>query len=410
MQTLLWSMCVALAACDASAPMANDLSMPPDLAAPDVAPPDFAPARRGFPPLRANTSAVLNPMTLVTVVAQNDSLANALFTFGDHLVASEWWTAAAQPFGLGAATSVHATGPAITANPTQDQMIAYLQSVIAAGAPAPDGHTCYLLYLPDGIAINGPLPFSAYHAPFPSPAATMGDGWAVVSRGKPYGGGETQLQALERDASHEVLEAATDPTWQSWSLPAPPAQPWTGSVWSVYQVPGPIESADLCEGSRLVEANGDEYQRFFSNDAARAGGDPCVPPSSETYYNVTTDQDWYAVAPGQSTNVSFTGWSVASAPDWLTIAVVVQATGGFASLAGTRLPIASALGQEQAPCAGVGLNDGAGATVAVQAPAAAQSGDWAVVQIESFRVDPATCFPRPSGDQFHFWLFGVYAP
>jgi hypothetical protein len=397
---------VVLAACGESTPAPDDLSTPLDFAAA----PDLTPARRGFPLLQPNTGVVLKPMTLVTVVAQNDSLASALFGFSDRLVESEWWKAAAQPFGLGAATSVHATGPAITTNPTQDQMIAYLQAAIAAAAPAPDGHTCYLLYLPDGIQISGPLPYNAYHAPFPSPATTIGDGWAVVSRGKPYGGGETQLGELTRTSSHEVLEAASDPTWQSWQLDAAPAKPWIGSVWSVYQIPGPIESGDLCEGSRLVEANGDEYQRIYSNDAARAGGDPCVPPSTETYYNVTTDQDWYSVGAGQSTSVSFTGWSAASTPDWFTIAIVVQATGGWSSLAGQRLAIASPLGQELAPCSGEGLNDGIAATVAVQAPAVVKSGDFAVVQIESFRTDPATCYPRPSGDQFHFWLFGVYAP
>ncbi len=189
-------------------------------------------------------------------------------------------------------------------------MVAYLRSVISAGAPSPSGTTCYLLYLPDGVHNSGPVPFDAYHAPFPSSAATLGDGWAVVSRSTPYGGGETQLQELTRAASHEVLEAATDPTWNSWSLDAVPATPWMGSIWRSFQDPGPIESADLCEGARRIEANGDEYQHFFSNAAAAANGDPCVPPAStsaEPYFNVTTAADWYSATAGQRIDVPFTG-------------------------------------------------------------------------------------------------------
>ncbi len=94
--------------------------------------------------------------------------------------------------------------------------------------------------------------------------------------------------------------------------------------------------------------------------------------------------------------------------DWLTVALVVRATGGLASLAGTLLPITSALGQEMSPCRGQGLNDGRSASVAVNPPAAAASGDLAVIQIQSFRVDPTSCYPAPFGDQFHFWLVGVH--
>ena len=42
--------------------------------------------------------------------------------------------------------------------------------------------------------------------------------------------------------------------------------------------------------------------------------------------------------------------------------------------------------------------------------AGAASGDYAVVLVESFRVNPATCFPVPTDDQFHMWLVGGYVP
>ena len=56
------------------------------------------------------------------------------------------------------------------------------------------------------------------------------------------------------------------------------------------------------------------------------------------------------------------------------------------------------------------MNDGVAATVQLSAPAGAASGDYAVLLVESFRVDPTTCFPALTGDQFHMWLVGGYVP
>src|ERR1700690_1972495 len=44
-----------------------------------------------FPQLLAGTGRVLRPMRVVTVVAQNDTLAADLFAFSDALVSSQWW-------------------------------------------------------------------------------------------------------------------------------------------------------------------------------------------------------------------------------------------------------------------------------------------------------------------------------
>jgi hypothetical protein len=61
-------------------------------------------------------------------------------------------------------------------------------------------------------------------------------------------------------------------------------------------------------------------------------------------------------------------------------------------------------------CLGAGMNNGVTASVALSAPAGVVSGDYAVVLVESFRVDPTTCYPPLTGDQFHMWLAGVYVP
>jgi hypothetical protein len=373
----------------------------------------FVPAaHRSLPSLAKNTGRVLAPLTLVTIVASNDSLSGQLFAFGDALASSAWWHDVGAPYALGAATSVHATGPAITANPTPADMTAYIQSLIDGGtAPAPDGETCYLLYLPDGVSIaSGPGPFSAYHSPYPAYGEGLGDGWAVVSRATPYGGGETQLEELTRVASHEVLEAATDPGWTSYAVAPAATPPWKGSVWSVFQVPGPVEAGDLCEGTRTFEPDGgSEYQRILA-PSPPANGDPCLPAPAEPYYDVSAPADWYALGGDAGTvSISITGWSEAATDDWLVIATVAQASAGFASVEGTLLEVSSPLAGVGS-CLGAGMNNGVTASLALSAPAGVASGDYAVVLVESFRVDAATCFPALTGDQFHMWLVGVYVP
>jgi hypothetical protein len=369
-------------------------------------------AHRSFPALAKNSGRVLQPLKLVTIVASNDSLAAPLFAFSDALAASSWLPAVGAAYGVTTATSAHATGPAITTNPTQADMIAYIGALVTAGtAPAPDGNTCYLLYLPDGVSVatgGSTPPFAAYHAPYPAEGQGLGDGWAVVSRTTPYGGGETKLGALTRLSSHEVLEAASDPGWDSWSLAAPGAPVWQGSVWSVFQVPGPIESGDLCEGTRWFEPDGgSEYQRVLA-PSPPANGDPCVPAPAGAYFDVSAPADWYALgADGGTTSIPLTGWSSAPASDWLVIATVGQATAGFSSLAGSLLAVDSPKAGIS-PCLGAGMNDDVTATMSVAAPPGAASGDWAVVVVESFRVDPSTCYPYATGDQFHMWLTGVY--
>jgi hypothetical protein len=396
-----------------------DAGAPPDAAATDsgaaeadAAAPFVPAAHRSFPSLAKNTGRLLSPLTLVTIVASNDSLSAQLLAFGDALASSAWWHEVGAPFALGAVTSVHATGPAITTDPTPADMTAYIQSLIDAGtAPAPDGETCYLLYLPDGVSIaSGPGPFTAYHSPYPAYGQGLGDGWAVVSRAAPYGGGETQLGELTRVASHEVLEAATDPGWTSYAVAPAATPPWNGSVWSVFQVPGPVEAGDLCEGTRAFEpADGSEYQRILA-PSPPADGDPCLPAPTDPYYDVSAPSDWVALdADAGAVSIPITGWSAAPTDDWLVIATVTRATAGFASLEGTLLVVESPLAGG-GTCLGAGMNNGVTGAVGLSAPAGVTSGDYAVVLVESFRVDPATCYPEATGDQFHMWLVGVYVP
>lgn len=378
----------------------------------------FAALHRAFPQMPFTGGKFLNPMTLVTIVASNDTERAALFQFSDDLIQSTWWPAVTAGFGLPRPmASLHLTGAAITADVTEAQLITYIQQTIAGG-PQPNGNTLYLMYLPDGLEVKGSF-FCAFHKPFPNKATTIGDDWSVVTRCGVFKGGETNLQALTRFASHEIIEAATDPILTGFTLGTTPPTPWTASIWRAYQEHGYVEMADICEGTRQFIANTRggswEYQRIWSNQAAALGGDPCVPAVKEPYFNINALQDWYSGAAGSQVVIPFTGWSTAPRGPWLLSMHLKNGspfflrfkTSFWTSTITTQMGLIS-LGAGCLPFPGI--NNGQTGTLTVNIPAGAQPGDFAVFTVHSFEEHPSNCSPNLDQDSFHFWLVGVYVP
>jgi hypothetical protein len=103
-------------------------------------------------------------------------------------------------------------------------------------------------------------------------------------------------------ASHELIEASSDPF--PFTAPAyvfrDETVPWT-------YVPG--EVADLCVGYE-VQIDGFLAQRIWSNDAATAGTQPCVPAPAGPYFNISpAPGNTLLVRPGQTATFQLTGWS-----------------------------------------------------------------------------------------------------
>ncbi len=388
----------------------------PDAAAPAETQP-FAPAaHRAWPQLALPTGDaghVLAPLTLVTLVAANDNNAPQLFAFGDAAIASAWWHAALDEYGAGAvAKSVHVTGAAIDHDLSAKEIATYIdQARIDSGAPAPNGNTLYLLYIPSPYEATGGSS-TAYHAAYPSTGG-LGDGLAVVSRADPEDG-ESALDELTERASHEIAEAVTD-TAHGWHLPRGSGAPWADpddNIWRSVQ-PGTIENGDLCELSRIREplAGGFLYQRSWSNKAALLGGDPCVPARTEPYFNVSVSKSWYSIAPGQTLDIPFTGWSTAETEGWLVNAGANYGRGALANLStneGMKLHTSLGVGTKGRCGARQGVNNGVQGTLSITAPAESKSGDYAVVWIRNFREEESTCNPPPDTDWTHFWPVGVY--
>ena len=383
--------------------MPGDAGKPHD-AAPDVVesgPPFMMAAHPPWPQVPGNALVVLHSMKLVTVVTSGDANAADLFAFGDALIASSWWSQIAQEYGLGTPSqNVHVTGAAMTANPTEAQMLSYIEAAVAGTpAAAADGDTMYMLYLPPGIDIvdpRGPNTNCQYYGGYHSLYDKSGDAWGVAQHCPVTGTQLTDLQSVTIIGSHEIVEGASDPIPNNgWTLPAlDTSAPWTQTPW-IEAVYGEI--GDLCAGTQITEGLY-IYQRIWSNAAAALEGDPCVPTYTQyAYDSMSAPQGWYPVTSGGTVTIPVTGFSNEATTEWLAFASIWKSSGPTFQVTLTS-PTNETIQGKSYPT----LNNGTSGTVTVTAPAAA-SGSWAIVALES---DPYVT----GGDPYHTWVVGVYIP
>lgn len=285
-----------------SAPDAAGDAPPADAPFPaDAAPPAATPA------VRYLGGPILSAPTIVTVVFANDdpTLAARLAQFDDVITSTPWWSAVTagycvQPGGTPCvgpgAGAGHVTLPAADAAYTdslrggESTVRALLSGRVADGTlPAPDAQTLYVLYLPEGsrILLDGitgcaPSSFSGYHDRLavtpPDAGAAIGAAYAVVARCS------STEAATTLQASHEIVEAATDPSPED-----APAFQMTDPAWTAF---GP-EVADVCaavDADITTSESGFAVQRSWSNASAAAGHDPCVPAPAQPYFNVAPAQ------------------------------------------------------------------------------------------------------------------------
>jgi hypothetical protein len=346
-----------------------------------------------FPIVESYDGALLAPLDLITIVSQTQSTdAEFLFGFSSGIGASAWWKRLAEEYDLGSASAVaNLMGPPITADMTDHDVYDYITSAISAnGGPERNGNSLYLLYLPPGITVieqgvpnTGCDKFEAYHAAY----GTRGDNLAVVQQC----GGTDPRDSMTVAASHEIIEAATDPDYQSYVLPAiAPHAPWTEPIWNAYNLTGRAELADLCVGTYDLEA-GYYYQRIWSNLDVAKGGDPCAPELAEPYYVALFAQDWYPINAGQTLTIPIFGWaSSGMSSAWPLDAYAASAKTGFTATVGGNGT----------------LKANETSSVLVTAPADAPSGTFAVVSVESDR--PMTTPPLTDGAHINY--VGVYVP
>jgi hypothetical protein len=230
---------------------------------------------------------------LVPVYFSNDdtTFTGQLTTFMSKLGASSFWLPAVSEYGVGVITSQTPIQLTESAPATLDD--SDIQTWLAAKIddqtlPAPDANTLYALYYPDGTTITlgqqggtSCQDFGAYHDNITYKTGDVA--YAVMPRCS--GWGPSVLGTTTSAASHEFIEASTDPF--------PQTNTAYGQVddnhilWEY--VLGGGETGDMCaqfSASYVTPTDlGFEVQRAWSNTAAKAGHDPCQPADKSPYFN-----------------------------------------------------------------------------------------------------------------------------
>lgn len=272
-------------------PPADPPPPPLDHGAPSETYPAFAPE---IGQLVFNGGHVLKSPTVVTVTWSGETNVDTFEKFGDALGPSDYWKAVTSEYGVGPATSgaqyhVRMTDTAPTTLKDSDIPNLVQQKLTATDGtqwPAPTSTDfVYIIYIPTATTFNlqGREVCSSgvggYHD------STKVNGQNVAYAVIPQCGG---LDESTLSASHELAEAATDPFPQV--NPGYVGFDEDHLAWEFFQQ-FQSEDGDACEfyrDSALQEPTlGFTVQRQWSNAAAKAGHNPCVPSNPAVkYFNV----------------------------------------------------------------------------------------------------------------------------
>ena len=247
----------------------------------DVYPADHPPL-----PLMTNFGgSVITDMKMITVTFVGNTSRDAIRKFDDAIVADDWWTSVTRGYGINKGTGgVYVETADTVSNTTIDNdkdIKPWIQKLVDAGTlPPPDANTLYALYYPssttitlaDGAGAGGTATscqaFGAYHdsAAVTVSGKTVDAAFAVIPD---CGGG------YEESASHEFIEAATDPhpistinkpTWYMYDDAWSPSGPGGGEVADQCETRGPSTTTD-----------GFSAAKSWVNAAAKESKDPCQP-------------------------------------------------------------------------------------------------------------------------------------
>jgi hypothetical protein len=269
----------------------------------------------------------LTAPVLVPIFFSNDSDSTspipAMTAFFQRLGATNYWKALSE-YNIGPVASVvpvqlsQAAPASLIDDPAGNTLKPLLANLIATGAgglPAPTPQTLYVLVFPSTTSVvqggmtsggNACSAFLGYHDELPL-AAGGSVAYAVVLRcSASQLGYATDLDVMTSTASHEIIEAVTDPFPSS-----SPAYANLDAQHGLLLAANPgTELGDMCQVDPEADFSFQDMsflvQRFWSNAAAAAGHDPCVPAyPGETYFTGVP------VLPG-TTSVSIFGTSMPS--------------------------------------------------------------------------------------------------
>jgi hypothetical protein len=274
------------------------------------------------PQIDKNNGTVLQTPVIVTISWSGDPNASTWEAFGDAIGASSYWSATTSEYGVGAATSgpsnhlrmVQPLPTTLSYTDLQNYVIAALAIVDAdagpgdagpldAGAPNPPwpepaigangrSQTIYSLFIPSSVAVTDPGSGQSFCA----------EGGVGYHDDVTVGGVDVAYSVtlecpsltaaqVEETAAHEYVEAATNPYPESSSAIGYVRFDANHLAWDLY-TGFADELADACQNlqdSYYEESGSLPYwvQRSWSNAAAKAGHNPCVPSPAGAYHGMT---------------------------------------------------------------------------------------------------------------------------
>jgi len=308
--TVGWLIAIGLAGCNsvqmdqpAPDPMPDLMPAPPDLGD-NGEPSSVYPAPHQAPPqvVTAGGPVLAEPVIVPVFFANDDPTEKAaLEDFYAQLGGSSYFLATGQEYGVGAATATPPVEVAEMPDGTLDDSA--IQTWLAGKLnaddplfPAPTQNSVYMLDYPANVTITlksgmgtseSCMSFGGYHQGIRLDAThgRMNVAYAVIPRCSGAQGLDV-LATTTSAASHELVEAATDPYPQN--LPGF-GQVDDDHLYWMFAIGGG-EVGDLCaqDPTSFQQLPGLDYtvQRSWSNASAMAGHDPCVPTlANEVYFN-----------------------------------------------------------------------------------------------------------------------------
>jgi len=353
----------------------------------------FAEAPHSGPVITDNGGPVLANPLLVTITYSDDTNRAYEEALGAFMVKSKWLATVGKEYGVGLGTSANveltATSPTTIDDTTIQSLVASLITAGTAPDPRADGGAettgaAYMFYFPSttSVTVGGStlcdISGGGYHYESEVNANGHSFVYGVVSPcpGLPAPPPENIVWA----ASHEFIEAATDPYFLS-----APGYVLLDTTQSWSSIGG--EVGDLCTYvlPQWSEGPYSFLQRVYSNASAAAGGDPCI-PSPGTFFGADVEpQTFVALPAGQSTTFQVKGWSTAPVGAWSIYTSQYPVQGSAM--------VNAALGSNT-------LENGQTTTLTVQMPAGSASGSYTDIYVTS----------QGTGSGYTTALAGVYVP
>lgn len=284
----------------------------------------FTPApHTPFPLVTAHGGPVLANIELVPLYfGADDPLHADLEGFNSWIVTSNFWQQIGAEYGVYPGTRL----PALqfpSPSPSSisvTQIATWLDARIADGSlPKPSANTLFALFYQAGVTITTATgvscrSFAAFHdsSAISNPVFSGNIHYAIIPRCSFSPGDE--LQIVTDVASHEYMEAATNPL------------PLSNPAWAMDNESGPLEAwsmlsgpavADLCLNQAYAVVDGYSVNDIWSNAAALAGNNPCQPSDpAHPFFSVSAGATIYHAAAGTTLSIPARAWSNQPAPDW----------------------------------------------------------------------------------------------